>query len=262
MSRRPPHTSRSSRPGRWEGKPKPDWVARALARAGALAQSDVEPAIRAGRVTLDGRRVQSPLTPLEPGATLKLDGRVVPLEAPTRVLLFHKPAETLTSTERQNRVPTVYELLLPQLPPELAGYTWHAVGRLDRDTTGLLLFTNDERLLAHVTSPDSRLPKRYVAEVFSVADDAKVEPLRRGMTLDDGPARPARVQVRGPHTVEVTLTEGRNHQVKRMLGAVGLPTRALHREAVGSLACDVPPGVYRLLSDDEVRDGLGFPPSP
>ncbi len=160
---------------------------------------------------------------------------------------------------REHRTGTVFEALLPQLPPELAGYTWHAVGRLDVDSTGLLLFTNDDKLVAHATSPDARLPKRYVATVFSTASDERVEPLRRGMTLDDGPARPAKVNVRDEHTVEVTLTEGRHHQVKRMLGAVGLPVRALHREAVGGVDLEgIPEGTFRLLTDDEVREGLRY----
>ncbi len=268
MSRKPPPrrsapqlTKQLANPGRWEGKAKPDWLARAIARAGVLPQEDAQAAIEAGRVTVNGRVVKQHLAPVPPGATVKVDGVPLPTAAPTRVLAFHKPAELLTSTVGQHRVGTVFEVLLPQLPPDLARFTWHAVGRLDRGTTGLLLFTNDEKLLAHVTSPDSRLPKRYVATVFSEADDEKVEPLRRGMTLDDGERlRPAGVTVRDPHTVEVTVTEGRNHQVKRMLGEVGLPVRALHREAVGGVTLDVAEGTWRLLTDTEVSEGLGYPP--
>lgn len=245
---------------RWEGKEKPDWLSRALARAGVFPQKEAEDAIRAGRVSINGRVAKMALAPVPPGATVKVDGLVVSLAAPsTRVLAFHKPAGLLSSTERQHRTGTVFEALLPQLPPELAGYTWHAVGRLDVDSTGLLLFTNDDKLVAHATSPDTRLPKRYVATVFSTADDDKVEPLRRGMPLDDGLARPAKVSVRDEHTVEVTLTEGRHHQVKRMLGAVGLPVRALHREAVGGVDLEgIPEGTFRLLTEAEVREGLRY----
>jgi 23S rRNA pseudouridine2605 synthase/16S rRNA pseudouridine516 synthase len=214
----------------------------------------------AGRVSVNGKVVKQPLAPLPPGASVRVDGLPVSLEAPTRVLAFHKPAELLTSTVSQHRVGTVYEVLLPQLPPELAGYTWHAVGRLDRGTTGLLLFTNDDKLVAHVTSPETLLPKRYVATVFSEADEEKVEPLRHGVELEDGVTRPAQVRVRDAHTVEVTVTEGRNHQVKRMLGAVGLPVRALHRESVGGVALDVPEGSFRLLTAKEVAEGLHYGP--
>jgi pseudouridine synthase len=256
----PPPSAKHVHPGRWEGKPKPDWLSRALSRAGVLAKEDAEQAIMAGRVSVNGRVVKQPLAPLPPGASVRVDGLPVSLEAPTRVLAFHKPAELLTSTVSQHRVGTVYEVLLPQLPSELAGYTWHAVGRLDRGTTGLLLFTNDDKLVAHVTSPETLLPKRYVATVFSEADEEKVEPLRHGVELEDGPTRPAQARVRDAHTVEVTVTEGRNHQVKRMLGAVGLPVRALHREAVGGVELDVPEGSFRLLTDKEVAEGLHYGP--
>ncbi|MBU8895024.1 pseudouridine synthase [Corallococcus sp. M34] len=258
MSRKP-EKPKPPRVSRWEGREKPDWLSRALARAGALPQAEAEAAIQAGRVTVNGRVVRMHLAPVPPGAVLRLDGKPVSTEAPTHVLAFHKPAGVLSSTVRQHRVGTVFELLLPQLPDELTGFTWHAVGRLDVDTTGLLLFTNDDKLVAHATSPDSHLPKRYVATVFGVADDAKVEPLRQGMALDDGPARPAEVRVRDARTVEVSITEGRHHQVKRMLGAVGLPTQALRREAVGSIELqDIPEGGFRLLTEAEVREGLRY----
>ncbi|NTX13060.1 rRNA pseudouridine synthase [Myxococcus sp. CA056] len=252
---------------RWEGKEKPDWLSRALARAGVFPQKEADDAIRAGRVTINARVALMPLAPVPPGSVVRVDGKVVPLSAPaTRVLAFHKPAGVLSSTVSQHRTGTVFEVLLRQLPPDLAGYTWHAVGRLDVDSTGLLLFSNDDKFVAHATSPDTQLPKRYVATVFSTPDEARVEPLRQGMTLDDGPARPATVRIRDEHTVEVTLTEGRHHQVKRMLGAVGLPVRALHREAVGGIELnDIPEGTYRLLTEEEVRDGLLYsgrtPPS-
>src|SRR5690242_1300090 len=125
-----------------------DWLSRALARAGVLALADAEEAIRQGRVKVNGKVVRQPLSPLTPGAKVQLDGNVVALSQPARVLAFHKPAGVVTSrSEREGD--TVFSLLLPQLSGALRDYTWHAVGRLDRDTTGLLLFTNDEKLLQH-----------------------------------------------------------------------------------------------------------------
>jgi 23S rRNA pseudouridine2605 synthase/16S rRNA pseudouridine516 synthase len=264
MSRKPPPPRRPSPAsknvhGRWEGKAKPDWLSRALARAGVLPQDEATEAIQAGRVSVNGKVVKQPLAPVPQGASVRVDGLPVSLAAPTRVLAFHKPAELLTSTVSQHGVGTVYEVLLPQLPPELAGFTWHAVGRLDRGTTGLLLFTNDDKLVTHVTSPDTNLPKRYVATVFGEADEERVTPLRQGMELEDGPTRPAKVRVIDSHTVEVTVSEGRNHQVKRMLGAVGLPVRALHRAAVGGVELDLPESGFRLLTDAEVAEGLRYP---
>lgn len=258
---RKPDAPARPKDSRWEGKEKPDWLGRALGRAGVLQKEEAEDAIKAGRVTVNGRKVTQPLAPVPPGAQVRLDGQLVSLEAAVRVLAFHKPRELLVSTVAQHGTGTVFDYLRPLLPPELASFTWHAVGRLDRDTTGLLLLTNSERVAAHVTSPDSHLAKRYVATVQGEASDEKLEPLRRGLELDGERLRPARARLREPRVVEVVLTEGRHHQVKRMLGEVGLPVRALHREAVGGLELDLPEGAWRLLTDAEVRDGLGWPPA-
>lgn len=240
---------------------KPDWIARALSRAGVLSPDEAERAIAAGRVTLGGRPVRDPLTLWRPADEVRLDGRRLSLEAPTHVLAFHKPAGCVVSTRDETGRPTVFDLLRAALSPDLARFAWHAVGRLDRDTTGLLLFSNDERLVAHGTLPETHLPKRYLARVQGTPTDEKLEPLRRGVTLDDGPTRPAQARLRGEREVELTITEGRNHQVKRMLAAVGLPVKALHREAVGALRLDVPEGRYRLLEAREVAEGLGFNPA-
>lgn len=219
-----------------------------------------ENAIREGRVSVNGRVVKEPFSPLPEGAHVKVDGKVVSVLAERHVLLFHKMAQVVTSTFDPEGQGTVFEKLLNVLPPELKTFGWHAVGRLDRNTTGLLLFTNDEKLVAHVTHPSTHLPKRYVAKVLGQVTEEKLEPLRTGMTLHDGPTRPAKVKIRSPQTVELTITEGRNHQVKRMLGEVGLPVVQLHREAVGNIEVDVPEGAYRLLSKDEIRDGLLYTP--
>jgi 23S rRNA pseudouridine2605 synthase/16S rRNA pseudouridine516 synthase len=155
-------------------------------------------------------------------------------------------------------VGTVFERLRSVLPAELQGFEWYAIGRLDRDTTGLLLFTNDERVVQHGTSPETHLPKRYVAEVAGRPSEEALSRLREGLVLDDGPTRPAGARVLAPDRVELVLTEGRHHQVKRMLAAVGHPVRTLHREAVGSVVLDVPVGAWRRLSDTEVTEELGF----
>jgi 23S rRNA pseudouridine2605 synthase/16S rRNA pseudouridine516 synthase len=237
---------------------KPDWVSRVLSRAGALPPAQVEAALAAGRVTVAGRAALKGMVLVRPGDEVRLDGRLVSLEAPTRVLMLHKPAGLVTSIRDEEGQGTVFEHLLARLPTELGRYGWHAVGRLDRNTTGLLLFTNDERFVTFATAPATHLPKRYLATVSGKLDDEKLEPLRRGLVLDDGPARPAAARVRAPNQVELTLTEGRNHQVKRMLGAVGLPVLALHREAVGQLELDLPEGKWRELTAEELRLRLGF----
>jgi len=237
---------------------KPDWIGRALPRAGVLDATEAEEAIKAGRVRIGTRVVREPLAPVPPDAPVFVDGRQVSLVAPVLVLAFHKPEGVVTSGVDQSGVGTVFQALNQVLSKEHARFGWHAVGRLDRNTTGLLLFTNDERVVAHVTSPETHLSKTYVAQVLGSVTDAKLEPLRRGMELNDGPTRPARAVIREPGVVELTLTEGRNHQVKRMLGEVGLPVTKLHRESIGSLRCDVPVGQYRVLSEEELREGLRF----
>jgi 16S rRNA U516 pseudouridylate synthase RsuA-like enzyme len=212
---------------------KADWLSRVLGRAGVLPKEEAEEAIRQGRVTLGGRLVRQPMAMVRPGEVIRLDGHKVELQARTVALMFHKPRGSVTAPEDRQREPTVFDLLIPLLPLQLQTFQWHAVGRLDRNTTGLLLFTNDERLVEHVTAPASHLAKRYLATVSGQLD--------------------------GPKEVELVLTEGRHHQVKRMLGALGLPVLTLHREAVGKLVLDLPePGSWRELTPEELKGGLGF----
>jgi 23S rRNA pseudouridine2605 synthase/16S rRNA pseudouridine516 synthase len=188
---------------------------------------------------------------------VRVDGQVRELTAPRLALMFHKPAGLVVHGSDPEGVGTVFERLRAVLPVELRGYEWLAVGRLDRDTTGLLLFTNDEWLVRHGTSPQTHLPKRYVARVAGRPSEAALRALRDGLVLEDGPTRPAGAQLRAPDVVELTLTEGRHHQVKRMLAAVGHPVLALHREAVGGVVLDVAEGDWRVLRDEEVAQGLG-----
>lgn len=243
---------------RESGRTGADWLSRALGRAGAVPPEEVESAIASGRVRVDGRVATKPFTPVTESSKVTVDGVPVSMARVTRVLMLHKPAGVLAEGSGRDTRPTVLDVLQPLLPQTLRGFTWLAVGRLDVDTTGLLLFTNDERFVAHATSPQTHLPKRYVASVSEKASEEQLEPLRRGVTLDDGPARPAAARLRSPGVVELTLTEGRNHQVKRMLAAVGLPVLKLHREAVGSLVCDVDEGATREVSEVEIRDALSF----
>ncbi|WP_224249992.1 pseudouridine synthase [Hyalangium gracile] len=235
-----------------------DWLARALGRAGVMPRTEAERAIREGRVEVGGQVEREPFAPVQPGVEVRVDGRLCELEAPLLVLMFHKPAGVIVAGKDPEGVGTVFERLRAVLPAELQGFEWYAIGRLDRDTTGLLLFTNDERVVQHGTSPETHLPKRYVAEVAGRPSEEALARLREGLVLEDGPTRPAGARLLGPEQVELVLTEGRHHQVKRMLAAVGHPVRALHRVAVGSLVLDVPVGAWRRLSASEVSVGLGF----
>jgi 23S rRNA pseudouridine2605 synthase/16S rRNA pseudouridine516 synthase len=260
---RKPKTPRWLEAARRRQEPVPegiraDWLARALGRAGVLPRAEAEQAIREGRVEVEGRVEREPFAPVHAGSQVRVDGQPRPLEARTLAVMFHKPAGVVVAGNDPEGLGTVFERLRTVLPPELRGYEWYAVGRLDRDTTGLLLFTNEERLVAHATSPETHVAKRYVAEVAGCPSEASLRRLREGLELDDGPARPAGARLLAPSRVELVLTEGRHHQVKRMLAAVGHPVRTLHREAVGGVSLDVPEGACRPLTAAEVQRGLGF----
>jgi 23S rRNA pseudouridine2605 synthase len=230
-----------------------DTLARALARAGVLPAAEAQAAVCAGRVSLGGRPVREPLTVLRRGDDVRLDGKKVSVRTRTLAVMLHKPRGYVSSTRGEGSHPPVFEALAAALPEDLRTYGWHAVGRLDVDTTGLLLFTNDEGLVAHATAPATKLPKRYRARVSGVLTTAALRKLPPGPGL-------VSARVRGPAEVELVLSEGRFHQVKRLLGGVGLPVLALHREAVGSLVLDIPLGKARLVTDAELERDLGYPP--
>ena len=237
---------------------KPQWISRILTRAGALAPGEVDAALRNGRVTLSGKTVRGAMTLVRAADDVRLDGKPVSQLAPTLVLMFHKPKGVVTAPTDPELQGTVFERLDQVLTEPLKRYGWHAVGRLDRNTTGLLLFTNDERFVSHATLPGTHLAKTYVAKIQGTATDEKLEPLRKGLSLHDGETRPASAKLRSADTVELTITEGRNHQVKHMLGAVGLPVIELHRERIGEIVIDVEEGQFRELTLEEIKVGLGF----
>jgi 23S rRNA pseudouridine2605 synthase/16S rRNA pseudouridine516 synthase len=235
-------------------------IAKVMARAGVASRREAEAMIAAGRVLVNGAKITSPALNVTQQDRIAIDGKPLPQRERTRLFLFHKPRGLVTSARDPDGEGTVFDALLPALPEALRGFGWHAVGRLDRDTTGLLLFTNDERFVEHATSPKTHLTKRYLAEVAGNVTPKHLAALAAGMVLTDGPTLPASARARGPRTVELTLTEGRHHQVKRMLGKVKLPVLALHREAIGKLELDVELGQVRELPPEEVRAKLGFAP--
>lgn len=255
--RRTPKWLESAKAGGAQWKPGAEWLERLLGRTGAVPGS-VERALAAGRVTIDGVEVRDPMAPVPPGAVVAVDGVVADRSAPTRVLMLHKPAGVVTDVRDPEERGTVFEVLDAVLSPELRAYTWHAVGRLDRETTGLLLFTNDPRFVAHATAPATHLPKRYVVTTEEPVTDAALASLRTGVELPGGPARAEVVERRSERTLALVLTEGRHHQVRRMCAAVRLGVRALHRESIGSLALDVPVGAIRELTADELANRLQF----
>jgi 23S rRNA pseudouridine2605 synthase len=224
---------------------------RALSRSGAGSRTQACAWIEAGRVRVNGRVVKDPGKWIDPASDrVTLDGEEV--RAIEHVYLaLHKPKGYLTTRSDPAGRATVYDLF-GELPAWVA-----PVGRLDRDTSGLLLFTNDSDLADRITDPEHHLPKTYVVTTRREVDDEALERLARGLELDDGPTRPAKVRRLAPDgkraRIEIVLREGRNRQVRRMLEAVGHKVMALERIAIGPVRLgDLAPGKSRPLTRAEL----------
>jgi pseudouridine synthase len=215
-----------------------------LARAGIASRRGAEELIRAGRVTVNGE-VAGLATFVEGTDRVEVDGAEVRPEPLTYVLL-NKPAGVVTTARD------------PQGRPTVVGLVGHErrvvpVGRLDADTTGVLLLTNDGPLAHRLMHPRYEVDKVYEAEVEGEPSDEALERLAEGIELDDGTTTPADVKRLASSRLELTLHEGRKHQVKRMLAAVGHPVKALHRSSYAGLTADgLAPGEWRELSREEV----------
>jgi pseudouridine synthase len=215
-----------------------------LARAGVASRRGVEELIRAGRVRVNGE-VAGLATFVEAGDRVELDGRALEPEALAYVLL-HKPAGVVTTASDPHGRPTVVDLV--KLPQRVV-----PVGRLDADTTGALLLTNDGPLAHRLAHPRYEVDKVYEAEVEGEPDDEALRRLAEGVELEDGRTAPAAVRRLGPSRLELTLHEGRKHQVKRMCEAVGHPVTRLHRRGYAGLTlAGLAPGAWRELTAAEV----------
>ena len=216
-----------------------------LARAGVASRRKADELIKAGRVTVNA----------EPGELntfvakhdrVELDGQPLARQ-PLAYVLLHKPAGVVTTASDPRRRPTVVELVSEhevRLVP---------VGRLDADTTGALLLTNDGELAHRLAHPRYEVEKVYEAEVEGEPSDEALRQLERGVQLDDGPTAPADARRLAPSRVELAIHEGRKHQVKRMLEAVGHPATRLHRSRYAGLTLDgLRPGEWRELEPGEV----------
>ncbi|MEX1357399.1 MAG: pseudouridine synthase [Gaiellaceae bacterium] len=215
-----------------------------LARAGVASRRRADELIRGGRVRVNGEPGQLN-TFVEGGDVVEVDGRRVEQQRLAYVLL-HKPAGIVTTASDPRGRPTV------------VGHVAHPlrvvpVGRLDADTTGAILLTNDGPLAHRLAHPRYGVEKVYEAGVEGEPSDEALRRLAEGVELDDGVTAPARARRLGPSTIELTLHEGRKHQVKRMCAAVGHPVRRLHRSRYAGLALGgLAPGEWRELSPDEV----------
>jgi len=216
-----------------------------LARAGVASRRGADELIKAGRVTVNGEPGQLN-TFVASRDRVELDGRPLAKQRVAYVLL-HKPAGVVTTARDPQGRPTVVGLV--DHPARVV-----PVGRLDADTTGVLLLTNDGELAHRLAHPRYEVDKVYVADVEGDPSDEALRALERGVELDDGPTAPAGARRLARGRVELTIHEGRTHQVKRMLETVGHPVRRLHRVRYGPLdAVGLAPGEWRELERDEVE---------
>jgi 23S rRNA pseudouridine2605 synthase len=225
-----------------------------LASAGIASRRASEEVIRAGRVTVNGRSAGL-ATIVQPGDRVEVDGETIEPE-PLAYVLLHKPAGVVTTARDPQGRPTVVELVdhVQRLVP---------VGRLDADTSGALLLTNDGQLAHRLMHPRYEVDKIYVAEVEGAPGPDALRRLAEGVVLEDGQTAPAVAKSLGPGRVELTLHEGRKHQVKRMLEAVGHPVSRLHRSHYAGLDLqDLPAGRWRELSSGEIERLRAGTPSP
>jgi 23S rRNA pseudouridine2605 synthase len=215
-----------------------------LARAGVASRRGAEELIRAGRVRVNGE-VAGLATFVETRDRVEVDGTAVEPE-PLAYLLLHKPVGVVTTARDPQGRPTVVGLV--DHPARVV-----PVGRLDADTTGALLLTNDGPLAHRLMHPKYEVDKVYEVEVEGEPDEEALARLAAGVELEDGRTAPAEARRLGPSRLALTIHEGRKHQVKRMCEAVGHPVRRLHRSVYAGLTLDgLEPGKWRALSAGEI----------
>ena len=229
---------------------------RVISKAGLGSRTEARRWIAAGRVHVNGKLVQTPDYWVDFARDqVTLDGK--PVQPGKKIyLLLYKPKGYLTTHKDPEGRPTVYDLISGQAE-------WVVpVGRLDLDTSGLLILTNDTQFAERLTNPEFKVPKTYQVKASGLLTDEQLEKLRRGVTLSDGVTKPAivkRLRDSDKSTVlEMTITEGRNRQVRRMLEAVDSKVRKLVRTAIGPVRIGtLPMGKHRSLQEQEIKQLQG-----
>jgi 23S rRNA pseudouridine2605 synthase len=224
-------------------------LAKYLAHAGVASRRASEAIIAAGRVSVDGTVVTDPARDVDDSRAVTVDGRRVHAAGHARVVYaVNKPAGVVSTAKDPQGRRTVVSLVDSR-------ERLYPVGRLDSDTTGLILLTNDGDLAHRLTHPSFEVPRTYRARIANAPiNEPALRALREGVELEDGPTAPAKVRRVSGSEVELTIHEGRKHQVRRMLEAVGHPVRALERVAFGPLRLGgLEPGEHRALSPAEIE---------
>lgn len=241
---------------------EPERLQKVLAQLGVGSRREVEEWVAQGRVTVNDAPAE-PGQKIGPGDRVKLNGKLVPLRFTSRsprVLIYHKPEGEIVSREDPQGRPTVFERL-----PLLRKGRWIAVGRLDFNTSGLLLFTNDGTLANRLMHPRYELEREYAVRLLGVLDDEQIASLTTGIQLEDGLARFTTLVDQGGegvnHWYKVTLSEGRNREVRRMFEAVGLTVSRLMRVRYGPvmLSSRLKRGMWMEMPEEEVCALAGLP---
>ena len=220
-------------------------LARFLAHGGVASRRASVELVKAGRVSVEGEVVTDPATELAEVARVEIDGRAVEPE-PREVWALNKPADVVSTAREPGRRRAITDLVDSER-------RLYPVGRLDADSTGLILLTNDGELANRLTHPRYEVPKTYRVRLARPPSREQIEQLRKGIELEDGLTSPAAVERVGEREIEVTIHEGRKRQVRRMAEAIGNEALSLRRIRIGSLALgDLKQGKARRLSDDEV----------
>jgi 23S rRNA pseudouridine2605 synthase len=222
-------------------------LAKHLAHAGVASRRAAEVLIGEGRVTVGGAVVTDPARDVTGEEAIAVDGEAVRAGGARVVYAVNKPAGVVSTARDTHGRRTVVDLVR-------SADRLYPVGRLDADTTGLILLTNDGDLAHALTHPSFEVPRTYRARVEGRPDERALRALREGVELDDGRTAPARVRRVGPHEIELTIHEGRKRQIKRMLAEVGHPVVALQRVAFGPLRLgELAAGKHRRLTAAEVE---------
>ncbi|HCA46655.1 MAG TPA: pseudouridine synthase [Armatimonadetes bacterium] len=234
-----------------------------LARAGLGSRRSCEELIRGGRVSVNGSTVRELGAKASPTDDIRVDGRRVKLPDEHTYLVLNKPPGYVTTRDDPQGRPTVMDLI-----PAGARDRVYPVGRLDLDSTGLLLLTDDGDLTQRLLHPKHHIPKEYLADVEGVPSETRLRRLRSGIELEDGKTQPAEVmalsQGAGESRLRIIISEGRNRQIRRMCEKIGHPVRRLKRVAVGPIRLgELSLGEVRKLSRGQLqalREAAGLPP--